>query len=217
MKPLLFSLLFLAACKSSAVFVTPNDVKNTKVTLLNLDSTKTVGEITVGLERYNGTYVRDDDKVQFKPEGSKTTQTISIYTIIGYWYDTSFYAAKKVDIQLNEAYRFMFVKRLTEEHSKIQLYQLYESGRGNGLGQAKYSYYISLPKYGQYQAANTSGKTLLPDFEYKMSKIVRDCPELVQKIEEKKAGYFIPQFSFNGNLHPDVLLRIINEYNNCKP
>ncbi len=49
-----------------------------------------------------------------------------------------------------------------------------------------------------------------------MSLLVEDCPSLAQKILAKDKGYFIPGASFNIKKHPDVLMRIIDEYNKCK-
>ena len=64
-------------------------------------------------------------------------------------------------------------------------------------------------------AINTRSRLLIPSFEEKMSVLVDDCPGLAQKILAKDRGYFIPVASFNIKKHPDVLLRIIDEYNKC--
>jgi hypothetical protein len=62
---------------------------------------------------------------------------------------------------------------------------------------------------------NTRSIGLLPMFDQKMSQIVVDCPALAAKIRSKENGYFIPMGSFKTNKHPEVLLKIINEYNSC--
>jgi len=107
------------------------------------------------------------------------------------------------------------VKRLTGENSRIQLYELYESGRGNDAGEIEYTYFLSYPSCGPLDALNTRSSVFMPSFEQKMSLLVEDCPGLAQKILAKDNGYFIPVASFNIKKHPDVLLRIIDEYNKC--
>jgi hypothetical protein len=141
---------------------------------------------------------------------------IDINKISGYWFDSTYYALKKVDIHMNGIYRLLFLKRLTGENSRIQLYELYESGRGNDSGEPDHSYYLSYPSCGPLDAINTRSSLIIPSFEQKMSLLVEDCPGLAQKILAKNNGYFIPVASFNIKKHPDVLLRIINEYNKCQ-
>jgi hypothetical protein len=85
------------------------------------------------------------------------------------------------------------------------------------MGEVRYSYYLSWPSFGQKETMNTRSSALLPQFEEKMSKIVDDCPALAEKIRLKEKGYFIPMTSFKLKKHPEVLLKIINEYNNCTP
>jgi hypothetical protein len=63
---------------------------------------------------------------------------------------------------------------------------------------------------------NTRGIGLLPSFDQKMSAIVADCPTLAEKIRLKGKGYFLAQVTFAIKKHPEVLLKIITEYNNCK-
>jgi hypothetical protein len=55
----------------------------------------------------------------------------------------------------------------------------------------------------------------MPSFDRKMSEIVSDCPLLAQKILAKDNGYFIPFTTFNIKKDPEVLMRIIQEYNHC--
>jgi hypothetical protein len=215
MKQLYICLIFLAGCKSSAVFVSPNEVEREKVVLLFRDQTKESGELTVAFENGNSVHVSYDAFIQFKPEGRDTVIHISLNNIAGYWHGSDFYALKKVSIDMSNVYRLLFVKRLTAENSRIQFYELYESGRGNSTGEPLYTYYVSLPSYPMLEAENTSSSLFIPGFDRKMSLIVADCPSLAHKILEKQSGYFIPTVSFNTKKHPDVFLRIISEYNQC--
>jgi hypothetical protein len=215
MKLLFICFIFFIGCKSPSVFLTPNEVYKEKVILQYRDQSKVPGVVNISHENYNSVHVAYNEFIQFTPEGKNSSENINLYNIEGYWFDSVYYALKIVDIQMTNERRLLFVKRLTSEHSKIQLYELHESGSGNNTGESRYSYYISLSSYGLYEALNTRSNTLMPYFEHKMSLIVADCPALAQKILAKVNGYFIPMASFNIKTHPDVLLRIINEYNNC--
>jgi hypothetical protein len=215
MKPIFICLIFSIGCKAPSAFLTPNEVHKEKVVLLFTDQSKVSGEINLFHENYNSVHVEYDEFIQFTPEGKDSSENISLYNISGYWFGPDYYALKKLDIQMTNVYRLLFVKRLTGENSKIQLYELYESGKGNGTGETQFSYFLSLPSYGPFEAVNTRSNMLIPDFDHKMSLIVSDCPTLAQKILARDNGYFIPVVSFNIKKHPDVLLRIINEYNNC--
>jgi len=128
---------------------------------------------------------------------------------------TAFYALKTVDINMNGIQRLLFLKRLTPDSSRIHLYELHESGQGNPTGESLYSYYLSLPGFGPLETMNTRGSRMIPSFEVKMSEIVADCPALAEKISGKEKGYFIPFVSFGSKKYPEVLLRIIDEYNQC--
>ena len=215
MKPFLICLIFLTACKATGGFITPNEIHGEKVTLLLNDQSKLNGTLSVEHENSNSLHVTYNEYFDFIPEGKDSTQRMSMYNMQGYWYKTDFYAVKKVDIQMNGTFRLLFVKRLTGEHSKMDLYELYESGRGNYSGNDQYSYYISIPGCGPYDAINTRSSVLVPSFGTKMSLLVEDCPALAQKVLAHDKGYFIPLTSFNAHKYPEVLLRIISEYNQC--
>jgi hypothetical protein len=216
MNRIFLCLLFLAGCKEPSAFITANEVHKEKVILVLKDQTKVPGKIDILHENYTSLNYTYNDNIQFTPEGTDSVENISLYQIAGYWHGSDYYALKKLDIQLTDTYRLLFVKRLTGDSSRIQLFELYESGRGNSSGQSQYSYYLVLPSYGPLETVNTRSSAIVPMFEQKMSMIVADCPSLAKKIQTKQAGYFIPMAAFNRRTHPDVMMRIINEYNNCK-
>jgi hypothetical protein len=215
MKPLFVFTIFLFSCKSPSEFLTSNEVHWEKVNLIFRDQTKAAGQINILHENSNSLYTTYSNFLQFIPEGRDSIESIDLYKISGYWFESNYYALKKLDIHMNGIYQILFVKRLTGENSRIQLYELYESGSGNSNGEIEYSYYLSYPSCGPLDAINTRSSFLLPSFEQKMSVLVADCPNLAQKILSKDHGYFIPFTSFNIKKHPDVLLRIIDEYNKC--
>jgi hypothetical protein len=215
MKQIFIFCIFLFSCKSPSEFLTPNEVHQEKVDLVFRDHTKRTGEINILHDNSNSFHVTYNNYIQFTPEGKISTESIDINEISGYWYMSTYYALKKLDINMNGIYRLLFVKRLTDENSRMQLYELYESDRDNSGGNSEYSYFLSYPSCGPLDAINTRSSTFIPSFEQKMSLLVADCPVLAEKILAKDNGYFIPFTSFNKKKHPDVLLRIINEYNKC--
>jgi hypothetical protein len=57
---------------------------------------------------------------------------------------------------------------------------------------------------------------VFPDFEYKMSSVVADCPALGDKIKSKADGYYIANTPFLSHLKKvDIFKRIIGEYVSC--
>ena len=215
MKQIFIFSLFLFGCKSPSEFLTANEVHKEKVDLVFRDQTKVTGVINILHEYSNSPHLSYSQYIQFDPVGKDSFKRIDINEIAGYWFESTYYALKKLDIHMDGIYRLLFVKRLTVENSRIQLYELYESGNANDVGNFDYYYFLSYPSCGPLDAINTRSSLLIPSFEEKMSVLVEDCPGLAEKILAKDKGYFIPAASFNIKKHPDVLLRIINEYNKC--
>ena len=215
MKHIFIVIFFLFGCKSPSEFLTANEVHKEKVDLVLRNQTKITGVIDIQHENSNSQHVSYNQYIEFNPEGRDTSERIDINEIAGYWFDSTYYALKKLDVYMNGVYRLLFVKRLTDENSRIHLYELYESGNANDVGNFEYSYFLSYPSCGPLDAINTRSHLLMPSFEQKMSVLVEDCPDLAQKILAKDKGYFIPVTSFNIKKHPEVLMRIINEYNKC--
>ncbi|MBS1597349.1 MAG: hypothetical protein JST75_03930 [Bacteroidetes bacterium] len=177
---------------------------------------KIAGEINISFEEDFNTDFDTKPIVKFIRDGKKEVENISLNDIAGYAIGSDFFALKKIDVYSNNIHRLLFVKRLTNPNSKIQLYELYESGRGNATGETNYSYHLSLPTSGFMETINSRSNSLMPFFDQKMSEIVSDCPSLSKKIRTREKGYFIPLVTLDIKKHPEVLLKIINEYNNCK-
>ncbi len=216
MRSLLLCLILFTGCKPGIYFLTANQLRKQKVILFLRDGSKVPGLLTVTFETFNSANITYSDAVEFIPEGKDSMEKIKLNAIDGYAMGNDFYALKKLDIYMNSINRLLFVKRLSPENSKIQLYELYESGRGNYSGEVKYSYYLTLPSSGPLETINTRSSVIMPSFELKMSNIVADCPSLAEKIRLKQEGYFLPMVTFNIKKHPEVLLKIINEYNACR-
>ena len=214
-RDLLFCFILLSGCKSPMYFISPNAVSKEKVILFLRDESKTAGKINIYLENYSSGNVVYKSSIGFIPDGKTEIENIPLTDIDGYSMGADFFALKKVDLDMTKTYRLLFIKRLTPENSKIQLYELYESGRGSPTGESRYTYYLSLPTYDGYQTMNTRSSDLIPLFDQKMSKLVDDCPALAEKIRLKEKGYFLPWQTFGNKRQPEVLLKIINEYNSC--
>jgi len=217
MKPLLLTLLLFAGCKSQSFFITANDARKQTATLYLLNKDTISGQLTVTLEDFyhspnGGAY---PSYIEFTPAGKDSAQRIPLAQILGYRMGTTFYALKIVDIIPRGLQNLLFLKQLTPDTSRIQLYELHQSGQANATNESLYSYFLSLPGFGLRETFNTHGIRLLPQFDVKMSEIVADCPALAKKIRAKADGYFIPFTSFKAGKHPEVLLKIIAEYNNC--
>ena len=215
MKYLLIVLILISGCKSTSYFNTANDAARQKSILYMRNKDSIPGEISVTFETSLHANVSYQPSIDFVPEGTGKKQSVPLDDIVGYRIGGNFYALKKVDIHMNGINRLLFVKQLTPDHSKIQLYELHESGKGNDTGESEYSYYLSLKGSAPMETVNTRSSKIIPLFEAKMSEIVSDCPALAEKIRIKEKGYFIPFVTFDVKKHPEVLLRIINEYNHC--
>ena len=215
LKPILLALILLAGCAPTAFFSTPNDVVREKALLYWNNGDTTTGEISVALETIFSANVNYQPSIEFTPTGKIGKQVIHFSDIRGYRIGSTYYALKNLDISVNGTYRTLFVKQLTPDSSKIHLYELHESGRGNATGESLYSYYLSLKSSGPLETINSKSVKIIPNFDLKMSEIVSDCPKLADKIRRKQDGYYLPFISFNPKKQPEVLLRIINEYNSC--
>jgi hypothetical protein len=211
------TLLFIAGCKPTGTYVrSANDVRQTKATLYFLDKDSIPGTLTVDLENNFHTNAVYRPIVQLIPEGKTEKQEYNLNTLSGYRIGADYYELKLVDKDLNNVHRELFIRRLTPPGSKIHLYHLHSTGLGNQIGDAQDTYYLSLPGFGPLETINSHSARLLPFFELKMSAIVADCPSLANKIRAKEPAYYIPFTSFKASKHPDVLLKIISEYNQCR-
>ncbi len=215
---LLLSLLLvlLTGCATQSYFKSPNDVFKEKVVLYLLNKPPVSGTLTITFENDFNRDLANVQAPKFMPEGKNEEEKIDIKEIVGYTFDKNYYALKQFYLFTNNSYHFLFGKRLTGEASKIQLYELYETGKGNATGQTEYSYFITMPGFGRYETLNTHSEKLTPNFDLKMSELVADCPTVAQKIRNKQKDYFIPVVSFNTFKHKEVMMKIIEDYNNCK-
>jgi hypothetical protein len=213
----LFLFIVLATSCNTASFTTPNNMQNMYGVLYMQDGRQLQGDITVSLE--NGFTSRD--YIRFAERNSRDRQRIPIDEIRGYSVRGDFYAPKMLDRGgIFGGDRMRFLKRLTKEDSRIQLYELFERRTTNNNGFTRtyneYRYYISLPTHDKYTAWDIDGRRLVPNFEDKMSEYVQDCAILADKIKRKEKGYFYAQISLSEMKRISTVLNIIDEYNACR-
>jgi hypothetical protein len=199
----------------STYFKTPNDLYRQNATVYLNDGTEKEGQLSVQLE----TEFTSGSSVTLFDKEKKQTENIPVKAIDHYRIKDNDYVLKEVDPDLNGMYHFLFVKRLTDKNSRIQLYELQQRYKTTETGEERKLYFISLPVSGKYEALNIYSKQLSQEFEYKMSEIVKDCSSLADKIKVKSKGYYIPSapsLVFPESKRIEVYKRIIGEYNNCK-
>lgn len=109
--------------------------------------------------------------------------------------------------------RLFFVKRMTETNSKIHLFQFMETDKFQQ--RTKTRYLLNFPGMDTYDTYDVEHSRITPNFDEKVSALVKDCPVLAEKIKSKKNGYFYAKVSFIENRVRDVWLTIINEFNAC--
>ena len=226
MKPFILCLLVVfCGCAQGIYFRTPNDVQRKKGTILFNDSTTLSGLITIPFENYyKGSTFENYYKasisypkyIQVIPDGKTAEDTVAVARINGYYMDSNFYALKSVFLPVDNTEHLLFVKRLTGQYSRIGLYYLHQTGKSTSAGEETEDYFITLPGSKPYETINTRSEKIVPYFDLKMSVLVSDCPALADKIRSKNPAYYFPFVTINRFKQRDVMLKIIDGYNNCK-
>ena len=200
----------MSSCKTGSYFSTPNDVHKNNAIVYMLNGIEKKGSITIRLE---GSH---ENKKIIQLENGKVVEQLQIDSIKFYKVNENYYFPKLIEIDFNSTQHLLFVKRLTGEISRIHLYELHQQKSQTSDGQDYYNYYISLPNYGRLNVLSIASKELTPNFHEKMSKIVKDCSSLSNKIQEKTKGYFLAEYTRSNTKKVEVFKRIIDEYNNCQ-
>ena len=181
-------------------------------------------EITGPINSSLATYYTSNSYITMTEGDAKESQKIYLSDIKGINVRNNYYEPKFIDMGWGSD-RVMFVKRLTKENSRIGLYELYQQqtntstnrrGYSSSYTTDDYSYYITIEGHPQTEAWNIGGKHLTPNFEDKMSEIVKDCPVLADKVKRKEKGYFYAQVSLITEKRIETMMNIIEEYNRCK-
>src|SRR5215471_5222511 len=138
--------VILSSCVST-YFKTPNDVYKTPATIYLVDGTEKTGDLTVQFE----TGFDYDYSVNLYHKETRNTEKISFQNIKYYKVNNDYYYPKQVDVRLDGKLYLLFVKRLTPENSKIQLFELERSYKTSGTAQSDKLYFISPPKTSKYE------------------------------------------------------------------
>jgi len=206
---IVFLTIIAIGCKAVSYFNTPNDVFKKDGIVYMLDGTEKKGEMTIKFESWYGA----DKFIQLENAGRE--ERVLIDSIKSYRINDDYYFPKRIVLENSDQERLLFVKRLTKENSRINLYELYQARRQTSDGQEHFFYYISFPTQGTLEVWNIVSKNLVPNFDEKMGKLVEDCSVLSNKIKDRSRGYFLAQFTLSDTKKVEILKRIIDEYNDC--
>lgn len=207
---LLFAQMFLS-CRSLSYFESPNNLRNMAGTLYLQNGKTYSGKLIIETENVFSSpvrlYVEDERKpMQFK-----------LADVKGYRLQNEFYEVKEIRESINIGRRLYFMKRLTPESSRIHLFEFSKKETVNKTSvRHEPEFYVQLPKEEENVVYAANGSAFVPHFEHKVSQLVNDCPSLAKKIADKEPGYFYAQVSLLREKRADVLLRIIEEYNECE-
>lgn len=213
--------LCLTGCTTNSYFSSSNNLVNKDCEVHLTNGTVVNGKLTVQFE----SGVTKDKYVKILPVASNEMK-IPITDILYYKYNNDYYYPKTINLEAYEIpfrdkvyspnlNNLLFVKRLTAEGAKMELYELFRSRSSSPDGTDQYDYYISFPGDNRLLAWNIRGPGFFPNFEEKMSKLVADCPTLAEKIKNKSGGYTVRQISVDAK-KIEVIRRVVEEYNSCR-
>ncbi len=218
---LVFLLILTESCKTYSYFNSPNDLLNEDCQIFLIDGTKIDGKLTVQFETGY-----DVDKYLKILTSANTEKKIPITDVKYYKYNNEFYFPKEINLEAYEipfrdkvytpnVNNILFLKRLTNDSAKLQLFELFKPRTKSSDGTDQYDYYISFNNSNRFLSWDIRGNIFFPNFDDKMSKIVSDCPLLAEKIKQKANGYTVKQVSVDAK-KDEVIKKIVEEYNKCE-
>jgi hypothetical protein len=192
-------------------FESPNNLRNIDGTLHLKDGKKLDGRLVVETENVFGS------KVRLYTEDEKKPMQFSLNQVKGFSIRGDEYELKEIREGISIGKRQFFMKRLTPQNSRMHLFEFSKKETTNKTSTRHVTeFYVQLPDEEEDLVYSTNGSHFVPHFEDKVSRIVSDCPSLARKIASKQNGYFYAQVSLLKEKRADVMLRIINEYNDCQ-
>ena len=207
-------MIIISSCASVSSFDTPNSIRNIYGTLHLTNGKSVDGKLVINREGFSGRTVK------IFVDNERRPMQFNILEVEGYETRGNYFELKQLKGGLNLGREFSFMKRLTGEGSRIHLYEdlQKETTTSNNVTSTKYEtqYYMQFPKEDGDEVWPLNSKKFVPNFDEKMSRIVADCPSLAEKIARKENGYFYAQVSLFKERRAEVLLHIIDEYNQCK-
>ncbi|SHG15799.1 hypothetical protein SAMN05444008_11972 [Cnuella takakiae] len=207
---LLASTVFLS-CKTPAQTVSPNSLKAVEGQLF-LDNGDTVtGKISMNQE----VLIAPDIQVA----GENGSQQFHLMDVKGYAANGEVYELKHTENHIHPRSGFYFMKRLTPDGAAMHLYEhLERKQKSKSPMDVAYQpvYYVQLPGEKLDRVYASFSKALVPHFHQKMAGYIKDCPALQQQVKQKQKGFFYSRMDATEAQRKEVLLRIIESYNNCK-
>jgi hypothetical protein len=206
--------IFLAAC-TNQFFLSANSMRNTFGTVYMSDGSVLTGYLSVNASE-TPRYSRDN-YITFREKLKGPKQHLYVRDIEQFSIRGNFYAPIETDLQSFSRKTISFARRVTDEKSRIQLYEIAETRQRQGSNGAYYApdyvYYVRFPFNRKYEAWRIDGQRFVPNFEDKMSDYVRDNRLLSEKIKNKEKGYFYSMLSLSLEKRLETIQRIIDEYN----
>lgn len=210
------TILFSSCFTKAPFFTSPNYLGNI-TGKLHLNT----GEVIEGALSVDLNNIFDKPIKILKP-GDKDPLKYRLMEVSGYELRGNYYELKEIrkDFSASTTVSSSFMKMLTPSSYSIRLYENIErvSGSTTTSSSMQTVYYIKLPDDRGGEVWALDSRRLSPNFNEKMSVYVKDCPVLYNKVFGKMDGYWYPEISiYNTNERRlEVVMRIINEYNNCK-
>jgi hypothetical protein len=206
----LLAITLLFSCRTLSYFESPNNLRNIEGTLYLRNGKTYKGKLIIETENAFSAPVR-----LFASEERKPMQ-FRLADVKSFQVGNNLYELKEMRDGINLGRRLYFMKRLTPEASRIHLFEFSKKEMVNKTSvRHEPEFYLQLPDEKDDMVYAASSNTFVPHFEEKVSSMVHDCPTLAKKIANKKPGYFYAQVSLVREKRADVLLRIIEEYNEC--
>lgn len=202
----------LVSCKTPAQTISPN-VLNEVPAVLYLDNGDTVsGRLSMNQE----VLIAPDIRVS-TADGS--TRNFHLLDVKSYATANAVYELKHTENHIHPRSGFYFMKRLTPDGSAMHLYEHIErKQKSKSPRDITYQpvYYLQLPGEKSDRVYASFSKALVPHFHQKMANYIKDCANLQDKVRSKQAGYFYSRMDATEEKRKEVLLRIIEAYNQCK-
>lgn len=209
---ILFLVLSSISCRTVTYYASPNSLRNIDGTLYLRNGKSIAGKLAIQTDNVLGS------PVTLFAKGDERPMQFSLASVRAFVIGAETYELKEIKDGLPFGRQLFFMRRLTPAAGRIRLYEHMQKHTVNKTS-VRYEpeYYVQLPGEPNDLVYASTGNKFVPAFDQKASRLVSDCEELARKIREKKEGYFYHQVSLVKEKRLDILLRIVNEYNQCHP
>ena len=194
-----------------AQVISPNHLNGVAATLYLQNGESVSGAVSLN----NEVLIARD--IEIRTDSGKTVR-LHLLDVKGYERQGQYYELKHSEHHIHPRSGFYFMKRLTPDSSAMHLYEhLERKQRGKSIYDAVHVpvYYLQFPGEKLGRVYPSYGKKLVPHFHKKMSAYLGACPGLEANVHSKKKGFFYNRVNATENTRKEVLLRIIEAYNNC--